>query len=73
MLHRSLSRFGLNASTAYAASFLSVLLSIAAWFLRGREDQAAGERLAIFVGLWAPTLMSLGNALERAEERSARS
>lgn len=67
-----LSRLGINAATAYAASFLSVLLSIATWFLRGRADRAAGERLAIFVGLWAPTLMTLGTALERSEERAPR-
>lgn len=73
MLHRILSRLGINAATAYAASFLSIFLSIATWFLRGREDRAAAERLAIFVGLWAPTLMTLGTALERAEERTPRS
>lgn len=73
MMYRYLSRVGINADTAYAASALSVLLSIATWFLRGREDRAAGERLAIFVGLWAPTLMTLGTALERAEDRAPRS
>lgn len=67
MPYRTLSRLGINAPTAYAASFLSVVLSIATWFLRGGDDRASGERLAIFVGLWAPTLMSLGSALERAE------
>ena len=73
MLYRVLSRFGINADTVYAASFLSVFLSIGTWFLRGREDRAAGERLAIFVGLWAPTLMTLGTALERAEDRAPHS
>jgi hypothetical protein len=73
MLYRYLSRVGINAPTAYAASFLSVFLSVATWFLRSRQDRAAGERLAIFVGLWAPTLMTLGTALERSEDHSRRS
>lgn len=73
MLHRILSRLGINAATVYAASFLSVFLSIATWFLGRREDRAASERLAIFVGLWAPTLMALGTALEGAGERTPRS
>jgi len=73
MLYRFLSRFGINAATAYVAAFLSVFLSIATWFLGGRHDRAAGERLAIFVGLWAPTLMILGTALERVDDRTPRS
>ena len=64
MLRTYLPPLGINAATAYAASFLSVFLSIAVWLGYKQEDRSAGERLAIFVGLWAPTLMALGNALE---------
>ncbi|GAC1404516.1 MAG: hypothetical protein NVSMB52_18360 [Chloroflexota bacterium] len=72
MLYRYLSPLGINAPTAYSASFLSVLLSIGVWFLGNREDRATSERLAIFVGLWAPTLMAMGTALERSKDISAR-
>jgi hypothetical protein len=67
MLQKYLAPVGLNAASAYAASFLSVFLSISVWFLKSKDDRGSRERLAIFVGLWAPTLMSLGTALERHE------
>lgn len=68
MLRKFLSPLGINAATAYASSFLSVFLSIAVWVGYKPEDRAAGERLAIFVGLWAPTLMALGNSLEKSSD-----
>jgi hypothetical protein len=46
-----------------------MLLSIVLWFLpRSGSDSDRGrpERLAIFVGLWPPTLFLMGHAL-RAE------
>ena len=43
----------------YYASLASVALSIAAWSLYGHLDPAHAERWGIFLGLWAPTLMSL--------------
>lgn len=70
MLKRYLSPLGINAPTVYAASFLSVFLSIGVWFFRSKDDQGAGERLAIFVGLWAPTLMAMGTALDTSDDRS---
>lgn len=57
---------GINSDTIYAASILSVLLSIVAWFVQ-RDDQPNAERFGIFVGLWAPTLMILGKVLDDAE------
>jgi hypothetical protein len=53
----------------YFASLGSMLLSILLWFVpRGGSDADKGrpERLAIFVGLWPPTLFAMGHAL-RAE------
>ncbi len=45
----------------YIASLASVLVSIATWVLISPEDPAHGERFALFIGLWAPTLMGLAN------------
>ena len=62
---------GITSDMAYAASVLSIFLSLALWFVPRRGDEAEQgrpERLAIFVGLWPPTLAILGHAL-REEER----
>tara|TARA_B100000424_G_scaffold100903_1_gene75751 strand:- start:594 stop:776 length:183 start_codon:yes stop_codon:yes gene_type:complete len=45
----------------YIASMVSVLVSIATWILISPDDPAHGERFALFIGLWAPTLMGLAN------------
>ncbi|NDJ60194.1 MAG: hypothetical protein GYB67_03665 [Chloroflexi bacterium] len=58
---------GLNSTTVYFASYASVALSIAIWFLRRGDDRANAERFGIFVGLWAPTLMTLAKVIEDAE------
>jgi hypothetical protein len=42
------------------AAFISFLLSVALWFF-GEDSQLE----AIFVGLWVPSILSLGNSLER--------
>ncbi len=48
-------------SFCYIASLVSVLVSIATWITISPEDPAHGERFALFIGLWAPTLMGLAN------------
>jgi len=45
----------------FVASLLSVAVSIATWVLISPEDPSHGERFALFIGLWAPTLMGLAN------------
>lgn len=60
---------GLNSSTAYAASLLSVLLSIGIWLVRRDGDRGNAERFGIFVGLWAPTLAIFGKVLEDRERQ----
>ncbi len=62
---RQLRSFGVTADLMYIAAFISIIGSIAIWFLQGRDkdDRAPSERLGIFIGLWAPTLWSMGNAI----------
>lgn len=47
----------------FVAGFVSVLASIAIWFLFKDPDPAYGERFGIFVGLWAPTFFALSSRL----------
>lgn len=56
---RALSNF------CFVAGFLSIVASIAIWFLAKDPDPAHGERFGIFVGLWAPTFFALSNRLEK--------
>lgn len=66
---RQLRNFGLTSDTMFIAAFASIIGSIAVWFLQRTvgEDRAPAERLGIFVGLWAPTLWAMGNALKEDE------
>ena len=65
---RMLRSLGMKSDFAYFASFASVLLSLALWFLpHGAANSEKRGQLAIFVGLWPPTLMLLGHALEQQE------
>lgn len=58
-LSRMLSNF------CFVAGFVSVLSSIAIWYLAKEPDLAHGERFGIFVGLWAPTFFALSTRLDR--------
>ena len=49
----------------FTASLVSVLVSIGTWIFISPEDPAHGERFALFIGLWAPTLMGLANFYKR--------
>jgi hypothetical protein len=63
---------GITRDAAYLAGTLSIGASIAAWTLSSRMENAPGEkadRWGIYVGLWAPTFMALGNAIQTAEGR----
>lgn len=65
-----LRNLGITSNIAYIAGVASIGTSIAAWATsRSKEDAPAAkaERWGIFVGLWAPTFMALGNALKDAE------
>lgn len=61
---------GITSDVAYLAGMASIGASIAAWTLSSRMENAPGEkadRWGIYVGLWAPTFMALGNAIQTAE------
>jgi hypothetical protein len=45
----------------FVAGFVSIVASIAIWFLNKSPDPAHAERFGIFVGLWAPTFFALSN------------
>jgi len=63
---------GVTSDVAYLAGLASIGASIAAWTISRNKEDAPGEkadRWGIFVGLWAPTWMALGNALKVEEGR----
>ena len=58
---------GITSDVAYLAATVSIGASIAAWAASRQLEDAPGEkadRWGIYVGLWAPTLMALGNAIK---------
>jgi hypothetical protein len=61
---------GLTPDMFYAASIGSMVLSLMLWFVPrgGAKDQGRPERLAVFVGLWPPTLFLMGHALREDEK-----
>jgi hypothetical protein len=74
MLTGLLYRLGLRGWYLHASSLGSVWLCIGLWIRAKTVDQderGNAERRALFVGLWAPTLWSIGDALE-AHERHRR-
>ena len=62
-----LRNLGITSDVAYLAGMASIGASILAWSLSARMEDAPGEkadRWGIYVGLWAPTFMALGNAIK---------
>ncbi len=58
---------GITSDVAYLAGVASIGASVTAWTLSRRMEDAPGEkadRWGIYVGLWAPTFMALGNAIK---------
>jgi len=51
--------FQIISHICFIAGMLSILGSIALWLFYESATPAASERLAIFVGLWAPTFFIL--------------
>ncbi len=57
----------------FILGFVSIIGSIAIWFLTGGtspDSQAHAERFGIFVGLWAPTFFILSNRFDRYSEKA---
>jgi hypothetical protein len=73
MLFRTLYRFGVPSDLAYGAGVVSIAGAIIAWAMRNEKNAANAERLGIFIGLWAPTFMIIGNALQQQESRQGMS
>jgi hypothetical protein len=55
----------------FVLGFVSIVGSIAIWFLAKSPDPAHGERFGIFVGLWAPTFFVLSERFDRQTKTSA--
>lgn len=64
---RTIKNLGVTSGMAYMAGVASILLSLSMWFFRRGGNRETAERLAIFVGLWPPTFMAIGKALEGYE------
>ncbi len=67
-----LRNLGLTSDVAYLAAVASIGASVAAWAASRKLEDAPGEkadRWGIYVGLWAPTFMALGNAIKADEGR----
>jgi len=47
---------------------MSVMVSILTWVFVSQDDPAHAERFALFIGLWAPTLMGLANFYKGSSE-----
>lgn len=67
---RQMRKTGIQSGTMYFAALASIALSIAIWFLQRSDDRSHAERFGIFVGLWAPTLMIMGKAIEDDERET---
>jgi hypothetical protein len=68
---RFLRGLGITSDVAYLGSIVSIGASVAAWAASRNMEDAPGEkadRWGIYVGLWAPTFMALGNAIKVDEQ-----
>jgi hypothetical protein len=70
MFLKLLHRLHVPSDAAYAMALASILGSIAIWAQRNEKNPANAERLGIFIGLWAPTFMIIGNGLHIEEAQS---
>ncbi len=67
MIISTLRKWKLTSDSLYVAGFVSIAASIVTWArAKSTGNEAHAERFGIFVGLWAPTFMALGNALAEA-------
>jgi hypothetical protein len=71
MLAKLMKNAGITSDVLQLLGFGSVLGSIATWRTAAGSDSAHAERLAIFVGLWAPTFFALAGHVAIAETNDA--
>jgi hypothetical protein len=71
----ALHRAGLRSDLLHGLGFASIVGSVVFWGRSGRAQdrfaKARAERLAIFVGLWPPTLFLLGKVMQDLERTPA--
>jgi hypothetical protein len=68
MFIKAFRNLGLSTDVMYLLGFLSIGASIATWAkAKSSGDVPHAERFGIFVGLWAPTFMALGNAIAQSK------
>ena len=68
MLNMENKNLALLSKACFVLGFVSIVASIAVWFLTGGTDPettAHAERFGIFIGLWAPTFFILSNRFGR--------
>ncbi|GHH86360.1 hypothetical protein GCM10018793_57940 [Streptomyces sulfonofaciens] len=75
MIVKMLHEKGMKSEHAYCAAFISIGLSVAAWYGSLQKEPGAGmdraDRWGIFVGEWAPTFFGLGLALAHYEKEKS--
>ena len=69
------STYKLLSGICFVLGFVSIIGSIAIWFIQGGQAVEStirihGELFGIFVGLWAPTFFILSNRFDRYAELS---
>ncbi len=68
MLVRQLRNIGITSDIMHLAGLLSIVGSILTWRkAKSSGDAAHAERFGIFVGLWAPTFFTIGDAIGTKE------
>jgi hypothetical protein len=67
MIFRALHRIGIPSDLFYMASFASMAGSVIAWRVRSERHPSHAERLGIFIGLWAPAFMLMGQGIQQLE------
>jgi hypothetical protein len=71
MFLKLLHQLHVPSDAAYGLALASIVGSIAIWAKRNEKNPANAERLGIFIGLWAPTFMIIGNGLHVEEAQSS--
>jgi DMSO/TMAO reductase YedYZ heme-binding membrane subunit len=70
-----LRKTGLSSNVMYTMGLASIGASVASWVM-SRNMESAGvdraDRWGIFVGLWAPTFLTIGCAMRLEEQAQAR-